>query len=348
MKKQVVDELLLRYRKGQCTEQEIRKIHLWFESLNQEEKVNLSSKEAALLESRLWNSIESAISEPDVARVSSRWWQSASVYSGIAALLVLSLAYIGYYWTQKSPVSSVSQVATRNHFHSTRLRTVKNTTDHDLEVVLEDKSRVVLSPASQISYPEKFDSDKRQVELDGNAFFDIVKNPERPFFVYSEKLVTKVLGTSFRIKRNPQNKILEVEVITGKVSVFEDRPEASEPDSRPGNTGVLLTPNQKVTYYAEGGHLMTSLVDVPQVIVPPKEVYIKTFNNATFTEIISHLEKEFGVEIVLAHDRLQHCTFTGDLSELPLFDKLDLICKTNHASFEIKGTRILINGEGCE
>jgi len=187
--------------------------------------------------------------------------------------------------------------------------------------------------------------------LYGNAFFEVTKNPEKPFLVYSGKLVTKVLGTSFRIKTNEKDQALEVEVVTGKVSVFENRNAFAAIDDKPekNNNGVVLTPNQRVTYFPESRHLLTGLVMEPVKVekaLIAKSVTI--FNNSQLIKIIEDLQKEYGIEIVFANDRLEKCTFTGDLSEMPLYEKLDLICKSNQASYEVKGTRILINGEGCD
>lgn len=231
------------------------------------------------------------------------------------------------------------------------LRVSENRTDSVQHIKLEDNSVVSLSPGSSISYPDKFDRNIREVQLDGDAFFEISKNPERPFFVYSGKLVTKVLGTSFRIKSNKYSNATEVEVVTGKVSVFEnDFNSKTTTEQKPkSGQGVVLTPNQRVSYFEESGHLLTSIVDEPVIIPVNKETELNlVFNNESFAEIIATLQKEYGIEIVFANDLLENCTFTGDISDIPLYDKLDLICKANSAGYEIKGTRILISGAGCD
>ena len=227
--------------------------------------------------------------------------------------------------------------------------TNKNNTDTLKRVLLEDNSVVMLSPGSRIIYPDKFAVNKRDVQLIGNAFFEITKNPNRPFFVYTDKLITRVLGTSFWIKENPGNEAMEVEVVTGKVSVFENNHaftgKTLARNLHKQDNGVILTPNQRVTYFAESGHLMTGLVEKPVAIASSQKM---VFSNELLPNIINQLQNEFGIEIVLANDHLKKCTFTGDVSDLSLYEKLDLICKSNAITYEIKGTRILINGEGCE
>lgn len=85
-------------------------------------------------------------------------------------------------------------------------------------VFLADGSTIYLAPGSSFSYPNTFSNTTREVNLiKGNAFFNIAKNPNKPFIINSGELVTKVLGTSFHI--GLQKKESKVSVVTGKVQV---------------------------------------------------------------------------------------------------------------------------------
>ena len=86
-------------------------------------------------------------------------------------------------------------------------------------IVLKDNSHVTLNSKSKISYPNLFQYN-RNIRLEGEAFFEVAKNPDQPFFVYANGLVTKVLGTSFIISAFETEKDVKVVVKTGKVSVF--------------------------------------------------------------------------------------------------------------------------------
>ncbi len=230
-----------------------------------------------------------------------------------------------------------------------QLITEANQTGSPKKVVLSDESIVTLEPGSTIIYPATFKGDKRTVQLVGDAFFEITRNPDQPFLVYSGKIITRVLGTSFRIKTNNRDRALEVEVVTGKVSVFENREAFSESDPLENvDNGVVLTPNQRVTYFAESRHLMTGLVPEPVKALATVDETKLIFSDEKLEKIAASLEEVYGIEIVFANDQLAHCTFTGDLAEMSLYDKLALVCKSNGASYEVKGTRILINGRGCD
>ncbi|WP_149241170.1 FecR family protein [Dyadobacter sp. 32] len=356
MTTQEIQALLLRYRDGQCTDIESAQIHQWYETLNQESRLSLDDDERMQLENRLLKNIKTGMQETDedVQVVPlKKWWRSSAFYAGIAASLILA---IGFVLVRNEPrlASLAGLEPTLIQSSSEDMTEVKNVTDKEMRVTLEDKSVIILSPGSKIVFPEKFSKTTREVQLTGDAFFEITKDPSKPFCVYSGKLITKVLGTSFRIKSKTDDRQMEVEVITGKVSVFENRAlynpqERAEEDGNNGN-GVVLTPNQKATYFVESGHLITSLVDIPVVIHSAVTAASErlVFSNTFLPDIIAGLQQEYGIEIVLSNENMEKCTFTGDLSDLPLYEKLDLICKSNASTFEIKGTRILIIGSGCD
>ena len=349
-----IQSLLLRHREGKCTEEESVQIHKWYNGLNKESLLSLSMDEHEEFEERILNNIWKDIrdEEESEAAPKPRWWRSWGIYSVAAAASLILVA--GYFFTSNRKTLDI--IAKNNpiliHTAPDHMMEVKNDSDKEKSVTLEDNSIVVLSPGSSIVYPDHFQKNRREVQLVGDAFFEISKNPKRPFCVYSGNLITKVLGTSFRIKSKSDDQGYEVEVLTGKVSVFENKEiftaENATETSRKSDNGVILTPNQKATYFAESRHMVTGIVENPILIASDLKSNKLVFNNTQLTEIISGLQQEYGIEIVVANEDLENCSFTGDLTDLPLYEKLDLICKSNSAAYEVKGTRILITGAGCQ
>ncbi|WP_159473366.1 FecR family protein [Dyadobacter sp. 3J3] len=350
-----IQELLLRYRQGNCTADEMTKIHLWYESLNKDFSMSIDTDEKSFLEEKILAKISQDIDQPtlriyDVEPViHSVWWKSSLLRYGVAAAVILLLGFSFLFKKSQEQVAMKSESLVV-HSRKGNLKSSVNNSSSIQRIRLNDNSLITLAPGSRISYPNVFSVDKREVQLEGDAFFEISKNPSKPFFVYSGKLVTKVLGTSFWVKTNKESFTTEVEVLTGKVSVFENRflhnnhLEKTEKSSQ----GVLLTPNQRVSYDDESGHLLTGIVEQPILIPENLTGANLVFNNHSLLDITATLQKEYGIEIVFANELLEKCTFTGDISEIPLYDKLDLICKANTARYEIKGTRILITGNGCD
>jgi ferric-dicitrate binding protein FerR (iron transport regulator) len=342
--------LLLKYREGNCTKEEMLKIHRWYEGLNAEGMAVLNDQEKREMEERMMGKLEAETSvseyaEPVIVR---QWWRRASVYVATAAAVLLVIGFWAFLG-KDARKPGVTQEKMFVQAPNSRLITEENTTNLPKRLTLSDRSTVTLEPGAKIVFPASFAGDKRTVQLTGNAFFEITRNPDQPFLVYSGKIITRVLGTSFRIKNNAKDKALEVEVVTGKVSVFENREAFSEGDSADNqDNGVVLTPNQRVTYFAESRHLMTGLVPEPVKASQATGEAKMIFNDEKLEKIAATLQETYGIEIVFANDRIAHCSFTGDLTDMQLYDKLALVCKSNGADYEVKGTRILINGRGCD
>ncbi|CAG5011639.1 hypothetical protein DYBT9275_04990 [Dyadobacter sp. CECT 9275] len=350
MDKKEIQELLYRYRYGECSQDEVDRIKLWYDSLNEDVSAELDEQDKQLLENRLLLRIRENITETESihAAIERRiWWKSPLWYAGIAAMLIISVTYF-LFFDKGTRYSLLENEQVFINTPADKLIIKENKTDQAISLVLDDKSVVTLSPGSRIVYPAKFNSSVRDVQLTGDAFFEIARNPQVPFYVYSGRLITRVLGTSFRIKTNTQNKALEVEVVTGKVSVFENKRAFNKMDSAAIDHGVVLTPNQRAIYFSESRHLTTGLVATPVKLQVKQAQPVQVFNNISLLEIAAALQAEYGIEIVFANEGMEKCTFTGDLSDMPLYEKMDLICKSNLAEYEVKGTRILINGHGCD
>src|SRR5688572_11459409 len=197
-------------------------------------------------------------------------------------------------------------------------------------------------PGSKLAFPKQFAAGKREVYLEGEAFFAISKNPNRPFFVYSNNIVTQVLGTSFDIRG--KNGQVEVAVKTGKVAVYENKEQITLDEVQQKSNGVIITPNQKVTYYQQERHFVTSIVDQPIPVpkISKNEEAPSIYNETPLHKVLNDLEDTYELEIVLENDKIENCLFTGDLTGQTLFNKLEGICLVFDATYEIKGTRILL------
>jgi transmembrane sensor len=225
----------------------------------------------------------------------------------------------------------------------------KNTTDKARLVVLQDGSSILLQPHSRITYPQTFAANKREVFLSGEAFFEVAKNPNKPFYVYARTLATKVLGTSFKVSAFDGDKEVKVVVKTGKVSVFPMTKEALETQQADEKlVGMVLTPNQQITYAAKELRLTRSLVPKPEMLELPIQRQSFEFKGTPIQEVFATLEKSYGVKIVFDAEVMQHCYLTASLADEPLFEKINLICKTLGAGYEQLDASIIISSKGCE
>jgi hypothetical protein len=214
-------------------------------------------------------------------------------------------------------------------------------------ILLNDGSKVTLKEGSRMSYEASFSGNNRIVYLTGEAFFEVVRNPQKPFLVYANELVTKVLGTSFSVKANKFDKQVVVEVKTGKVSVSAQKGFDEKADKF---KGLILTPNQKVVYDREVEQLTKSLVAEPILVLQEKEVQMMDFNfdDTPANEVFEVLENAYGIHIIYDADLLKNCPVTAPLSDQNLYNKLKIICKAIEAQYELIDGQIIIQSKGCK
>jgi ferric-dicitrate binding protein FerR (iron transport regulator) len=204
---------------------------------------------------------------------------------------------------------------------------------------------VKLEARSSLKFPTHFDADKRIVYLTGDAFFSVQKMPLRPFFVHAGNVVTKVLGTSFFIRTEPDTREVRVEVVTGRVAVYQQ-----SKDKQTTSNGVVLNPNQAVTYFDEQKHFVTGLVEKPAILTerPPETKELSfVFDDTPLSEVLGRLEQAYGIDIEVENEQQNNCPLTADLTNQPLYTQLDIICAALKAKYEIQGVTILVSGKGC-
>ncbi|HEY4935013.1 MAG TPA: FecR domain-containing protein [Puia sp.] len=337
--------LLKRYLEGSCSAVEQRMVDQWYELLENETPASFSEEELKEVENRLWEKIQQSSTGRNtgtaIIRHTKIFWKRLGIAAAVACLIG------GAWWyhlTDKTTPSLVSHKVEEGMLEEVNVGSATR------QIYLEDGSCVRMEPNAKIAFPQHFLKSKREVYLEGEAFFEVTKNPGRPFFVYNNNLVAEVLGTSFNIKII-KNKI-EVAVRTGRVAVFENGQQINLNSQQKLQNGVIVTPNQKVTYYPESRYFVTSLVETPVPVLAGKDSSILNksfvFDETPLTEVLSALEKSYQIEIVLENDNLGKCPFTGDITRQTLYNKLEVVCSVFQASYEIKGTRILIKGgKGC-
>ncbi|MBL7816475.1 MAG: FecR family protein [Saprospiraceae bacterium] len=271
---------------------------------------------------------------------------------GIAASLVLMSA-VGFWFYHQKIGSNTEGGALTDFVYSDKQEKTKgtanilettNTHRQPLVVTLNDSSKVTLEQGSKLKYPDNFDADKREVTLEGEAFFEITKNPSKPFLVHARGVMTKVLGTSFRIKAFDKN--VKVLVKTGKVAVFTQN-EGKEKETESEKQAIVLTPNQQVTYETASNRFNKSVQEVPVLLV--KDIKIKDlyFDDAPVATVLNALKDAYGIDIIFDEDILQNCYITTSLTDEPLFEKLTIICKTIGATYRELDAKIIVTGRGC-
>ncbi|WP_124879302.1 FecR family protein [Larkinella rosea] len=252
-----------------------------------------------------------------------------------AVLLVAGLGWLVYRFPT---ADSLNAISTRSSSSETRVER-RNDTDRPMTVLLGDKSTVILQPGSRLSFGSTLEkASNRVVYLDGDAFFDVVKDPARPFFVYSNQLITRVLGTSFRVVAYAREQQASVSVLTGKVAVFA-KEDLEKMAIRPGAGQLVLLPNEQVTFSQNKARFTKSRVQgLAKLYHPPRF----SFDETPVTDVFTALEKEYGIDIEYEPEKIHGYLLTATFSEMSLHDELDLICRIIKGTYHIEEGRVII------
>ncbi|CAN5918267.1 FecR family protein [soil metagenome] len=273
------------------------------------------------------------------------WHQSRWLRVAASVLLFVGLSW-GLYTTfpeQASPYQTLLSAA------DAPLVEKVNNAEKPMSIRLGDGSLVTLQRGSRISYLEDFGGSSREVFLTGEAFFDVAKDPSRPFMVDANELVTKVMGTSFTVIAYESAKEVAVEVKTGKVSVFTGTdPRVQQKASSRELEGVVLTPNQRIVFSREEVRMVKSLVNNPAPVGAPDASPSFVFEEVPISEVFEALEKHYRVAIVYDEELLHDCPLTASLTGQPFFEKLSIICKAIEARYEVIDGQVVIHGKGCD
>ncbi len=275
--------------------------------------------------------------------------RNRKIIAGAVVAFALVLVAGLVWWGQPSPdpitqngLSSASVAALRQTTNTT------NTTDKPQLLTLADGSTVRLQPNARLTYPVLFGPVNREVTLVGDAFFEITKDADHPFMVLANGMVTKVLGTSFRIQANASDPTVTVEVKTGRVAVFSQT-DLEKARKSPGlsNQSLLVTPNQQVVFERSSRLMNRQLVANPVLLNIPEQNRDFDFVDAPVSRVFDTLETAYGVDIVYDADVLKNCSLTAPLGNEPLFDKLSIICRAIGGRYEVVGAQLVVQSEGC-
>ncbi len=210
-----------------------------------------------------------------------------------------------------------------------------STDSHEIKkVVLPDGSVVLLHHLSSISYKKSFAGNTREVQLNGEAYFDVVKNPERPFIITTANAITKVLGTSFNLLAFDSAAEVKCAVTSGKVSVT----------STLSKRQVIVVADQTAIINPKGETLRLDQVDSNAIAWKTRKLI---FRDAPFQEVIVALEHYFDVQIAIENERMNNCHFTGEYKNKSLAAILEDLCKSLQLNYKQKNGQIFIQGRGC-
>lgn len=308
--------IIQKYLQGKASDKEKEQLFNWLDesTSNKEEYIELkkiwalTSREKNV-EGKTWSDIKSSVSKPANPKILQHWLARAAVF-----LLLLSCGAIGgriISKTFETPVYS-------------QMYTVISPAGQMTNIELPDGTLVMLNSGTKIQYSGDFTGGKRQVYLEGEAFFDVQKDVDHPFIVTTEFLGVRVYGTSFNIQSYREDKAFTATLIEGSIGILN-----------PGGVEVTkLVPGENA-YFAESETKIEIRKVDTEMYTSWKEGLV-TFRNERLEDIAKQIERWYNVEIIIQKEGLGDERYFGTiLKNKPIDQILEVLKLTTSLEYEI-------------
>lgn len=311
--------LIEKYALGIITPEETRLLMDWYKTIGNQDVV--------------WPANESGEKESVRAKMLARLQKSIGAqptrvisisFAKVAAAIVavVGLTVLGYYFSGKN---------------STEFYTVTNSHEKVQLVLLPDSSRVWLNAATTLRYHPSF-NEHRELELSGEAFFEVTKDPDHPFAIKTGEMTTTVVGTSFNVSAYNDDEWKVVSVITGKVRVNDADKELA-----------LLTPAKSLRYSKLSKQAMVLDTDTVSVVSWTRGKL--QFAGKPLSEITKLLERRYGYSFTFGNRELENCRYYLNLSDtLKIDEVMNVLREAGGLQITINqiNKSISINGTSCQ
>ncbi len=213
-------------------------------------------------------------------------------------------------------------------FISNTLNTLETPLKGEYQITLADGTKVWLNSASTLKYPSSFTGRTREIHLDGEAYFEVAHNPNKPFIVSVDNMKVKVLGTKFNIN-SYDKKAIKTALVSGKVSVRINDNERilhpenqAEVDLRTGIVNITATNTEKTIGWTQGKFI---------------------FDDEPLSNIMTTLSRWYGIKVHFSDSEIQKTTFTGTFHKKDNLEKImQLLTHTQEIKYRKEGTDIYI------
>jgi len=308
MEEKDIKNLLDLYFKGECTPDEKQYLESMFDQLSMEGEFDENTIDTAAVMHRLKGKIDRQIRKGRLVTL--------PVMLRVAAVVLFISSVAAFFYYKSTRFSTVQYVIT----------TVPR--GQKMKLTLSDGSTVVLNAGSKIRYPKTFNQKTRNVTLlNGEAFFDVKHDDEKPFVVETPGTQTQVLGTTFNVQAYQEFKEVKVTVVSGKVAVKE----AGAGEQKP----VLLLPDEQVIVNTATGYQAKKHVNANESTGWMQGKFI--FRNETLINVALILQNSYNVKIEFNKETTKEIRFTANFSSTDSLEKiLFAIAKANGLTYSIK------------
>ena len=202
----------------------------------------------------------------------------------------------------------------------------------EFTLLLSDGTRVHLNAMSNFKYPVRFGGNKREVELSGEAFFEVTKDKSRPFVIRTAGMNVEVLGTTFNLNAYENNEKIVTTLVEGSVKI----------NSQITHESRLLSPDEQATFDISNGQTEIKKVDV-NLYTAWKDGNL-IFYDARLEDIMTTLSRWYSANVLYRSSSVKDIRFSGNLNRYGDINQiLDIIRSTGKITIEIDKNTILFS-----
>lgn len=273
-----MDELLMKYIKGETTSEEREKVVRWLDE--DPEHMHQYRSLRKLYDISLWSPIEETQQEEKQTRTFKPVW--IEFLKVAAVILITFLGTKAFFDGKDDPVN---------------MQTVIVPAGQRAELLLADGTKVWLNSRSKLKFPDRFQKDARKVELDGEGYFEVTHQEEAPFTVHTSKYDVKVLGTEFNVKAYKDKEQFETSLLKGSVEVSNANKSQT----------IRLKPDEQVV--SDGGQLVRSTIQDKNYFRWKEGLLC--LDDESIGSLIEKLELYYDVNIVVQRPSLMKYHYSG-------------------------------------
>ncbi|MFT4753418.1 MAG: transmembrane sensor [Salibacteraceae bacterium] len=322
------DELLIAYLLGELNDQEAYEVSEWismseknwnqFEQITQVWNAPKQNSESNFDANQAWNKVSPKIFSTPLFNTA--WFKVAAVL-----MIVLGSIHVLFNLSGTDPNTIVfSELAIIND-------------------TLMDGSIITLNKSTRIEYAPSFNKNTREVNLQGEAFFDIERDTTKPFIIYLNQSMVKVLGTSFNIKSDPEDELVSVYVKSGVV-LFEYLSNTADSSY----LSVELSAGDKVVYNTDTKKLepqSTSSTTNQDLYWINQELI---FEGVELRKVAHILEAVYKIEVVFSNETTKKCLLTVNFQNARIEEIMEIIAFTFELELDHQKNTYTLIGKSCE
>jgi transmembrane sensor len=274
------------------------------------------------------------------------FYKRAGTIAAFASAIAIALVLI------TNPFAPTPQVA--NHQDREQASEISTRYGSKTNIVLPDGSKVWLNAGSKITYDKDFGETSRNLQLTGEAYFDVVHNSSRPFVIHTKAMDIKVLGTEFNVKSYPDEKTTETSLIRGSIEVTLNERKADR---------IILKPNEKLVVSNEQVNDTAAVAKKAKAAIQKPLISLSTlkyfsldstiletswvqnrlvFENESFEEIALRMRRWYGVQFYFADEEIKSLRFTGNFKDETMEDALKAMQITADFVYRISDKTVTI------